>query len=90
MSQSTSFSCISLHSLPWLAPAVAAVALSVVVAFVVALVVVVVAVFGDPYSSIGLLQLTKRVVSQVFGAGGFGFGSGYGGFAWWVLFGFCF
>lgn len=90
MSQSTSFSCISLHSLPWLALAVAVVALSVVVAFVVALVVVVVAVFGDPYSSIGLLQLTKRVVSQVFGAGGFGFGSGYGGFAWWVLFGFCF
>ncbi len=89
MSQSTSFSCISWQSLPWLA-AVAA-ALSVVVAFVAALVVVVgggvvfvVAVFGDPYRLKGLLQLTKRAVSQIFGAGGFGFG----GFAWWVLFGF--
>ena len=83
MNQSTSFSCISWHSPPRLAHVVAFVAPSVADAFVAAFVVVVVGVvvfvvFGDLYRSIALLKLTKRVLSQILWAAGFGLG----GFAW--------
>lgn len=81
MSQSTSISCISWHSPPRLAHAVAFDAPSVAVAFVAAFVVVgvvVFVVFGDLYRSIALLKLTKRVLSQILWAAGFGLG----GFAW--------
>jgi hypothetical protein len=81
VNQSTSFSCISWHSPPRLAHVVAFVAPSVAVAFVAAFVVVgvvVFVVFGDLYRSIALLKLTKRVLSQILWAAGFGLD----GFAW--------